>query len=633
MLDAMRRHAQSWGIKIAFGVIILVFIFYFGAGNLTRNKESVVAYVNDEPISAQAFIRAYEQSVEAVRRQQPGVTADQLREAKFKRTVLAQMVNSKLVENWAKKMGLTVSPAELRFAIGHMPAFQNEQKTFDPALYRAMLARSGQTPGQFESGFGTSILNQQLETYLTLPARPTEAQARDMFNYINEKARIEYLAFGTDQFADKVQISDKDVEEYYKANQASFIQPGRIKMEYALLTPKELARSQKVEEQEIKDNYAANPDKYTQEEQVRARHILVKLAEDAPDQEVRQAEARIKKLQARVQMGEKFEDLARKESQGPNAEEGGDLGWLGRGQTVKPFEDALFTLKKGEVSAPVRTRFGFHLIRVEDRKDAGLMTFEEVRPVIRDMLASEKAADQINKLLDKAVDLLSAQVPLPKVLEELGLVSKTSEPFTKETIQQAFGMTKEAAETLFALPVGKSSDMPLAVEGGYILAQKVEDTPEALASLEAMRPSILTLLKKIGAMKLAQAKAAEALAKLRDPKTQEAALKDLRKDLKTSEPFSRQGFIASLGTNAKLAADTFNSKGQDWLPQVYETGSSFVVARLSERIAALDKDWAKEKESWMDLVQGRQAQELFQGFVRELSARAKVEVVRPDMLD
>ena len=633
MLDAMRRHAQSWGIKIAFGVIILVFVFYFGAGNLTKNRESVVAYVNDEPISAQTFIRSYEQGLEAVRRQNPGLSADDLQKAQFKKTVLAQMVNSKLVENWANQVGLALSPAELRFAIGNLPAFQNEQRAFDPALYRAALASSGQTPGQFESGFGQSIRNQQLETYLTLPARATEAQARDVFNYVNEKIRIDYIVCGSDEFMDKVQITDKDIADYYQANQAGFVQPARIKIQYALITPKDLGRYQTVQDQEIKDYFEAHADKFRQEEQVKARHILVKVAEDAPEAEVKQAEARIKKIQARLQMGDKFEETARKESQGPNADQGGELGWLGRGQTVKTFEDALFALAKGEVSQPVRTKFGFHLIQAEDRREAGLMGLDQVRDTIRELLAQERASEQINKLLDRAVDQLSAQVPLPKVLEDLNLPSKTSEFFTKDTIQQAFGMTKEAAETLFALPLNKSPDMPLAVEGGYILAQKVEENPEALASLEAMRPTIQTFLKKAGALKQAQAKAADALAKLSDPKTAETALKDLRKDLKTSDPFNRQGFIPNLGTNLKLATDAFNAKGKNWLGQTYETGTGFVLARLAERIPAPESDWNRDKESWLNLVENRQAQELFQAFIRQLSAQAKVEVVRPDMLD
>ncbi len=633
MLEAMRRHAQGWGIKIAFGVIILVFIFYFGAGNLSKNRDAVVAYVNDEPISSQAFIRAYEQGLEALRRQQPGVTADELQKAQFKKVVLNQLINSKLVENWATKAGLSLSPAELRYAIGNLPAFQNEQRAFDPALYKAALASSGQTPGQFEGGFGASIRNQQLETYITLPARPTEAQARDIFNFVNEKAKIDYLLFNADDFTDKVKVGDKEVEEYYKANQDRFTQPARIKIEYALLTPKDLGRYQNVQEQEIKDYFTANAEKYRQDEQARAQHILIKVAEDASDQDVKQAEAKIKKIQARLQMGEKFDDLAKKESQGPNAEQGGELGWLSRGQTVKPFEDALFGLKIGEVSQPVRTKFGFHLIRAEDRKEAGLMGYDQVKSTIRDLLAQERASDQINKLLDKAVDQLSASVPLPKIFEDLGLVSRKSEAFTKDTVQQAFGMTKEAAETLFALPLNKSPDMPLAVEGGYILAQKIEDTPESLASLESMRPTIQVFLKKAEALKLAQAKAAETLVRLSDPKTAEAALKDVRKDLKTSDPFTRQGFIPNLGTNLKLVTDAYNAKPNAWLAQPYEAGSGFVVARLAERIAPSDSDWSKDKESWLGLVENRQSQELFQAFIRQLIAQAKVEIVRPDMLD
>ena len=632
-MDILRQNAQSWGIKIAFGIIIAVFIFAFGAGGFNGNTDPVIAYVNDQPVPTQEFMQVYRETAEALRAQNPNVDSDQLQSPEFKKAVLEQLVSQKLLEAEAQKLGLAVSNSELSYSISQIPAFADQDGKFDMNIYQAFLQSRQMSAATFENNMRNSALIQKLQEYVTLPVKPTEADARALFDSASEKVQIDYYYVPGADFVKNIKISDKEIEDFYKANPDKFTIPGRSVIKYIAFTPEELSINETVTPEEIAAYYEANKEAFQQEEQVNARHILIAVDENASDKEIAAAEKKIKKILAKAKSGQDFAKLAKKYSEGPSAPKGGELGWFGHGAMVKPFEDAAFALKKGEVSKPVRTRFGWHLIKIDDVRKAGQKELDQVKNEISSMIAQEKAADSITDKLDHAIDLLASGMKIDKVSEELDIAFKKSERATVQNLSRAFGMTESAAQTIIALPKDTASEMPIAIDGGYILVEKEADVPPSLSPLKDQKQDIESFLSQQRAIQMAKVKAMAVMAQLADSKTAAKTLKSIKKDLKTSEPFGRDGFVPGLGMNPKLAQAAFAGKKDQWLTEAFELPGGFIVARVDDRIPPKEETWAAQKDMVMDAIFQQRANEVFNAFLTELRSKAKVEYVRKDLLN
>ncbi|MFV0348128.1 MAG: SurA N-terminal domain-containing protein, partial [Halodesulfovibrio sp.] len=348
MLDSIRQNAQSWGVKIAFALIIIVFVFW-GVGSMSNSsRSSVIATVNEEPILIPEFKQAYDQQFAMLKRQIPGLKQEDLKQLGFTQQVLQQLVSKKLLLQEAERLGITVTPQELKKTIASIAVFRNEKDVFDGDLYKRVLEAQGMTPGQFEESYRKDLLIQKMQDYVGLPAAVTDDEARTAFNYAAEKRSIEFTVMPASSFVNKVSVAPEKVKEFYEQNKEQFKQPAKVSLEYITITPKSLAKSVKVDEAEIAAFYDQNAETYfVQDESVHARHILVLVDANAPEATVNEAKAKIEQVLARVKKGEDFAALAKKYSEGPSAPTGGDLGEFGRGAMVKPFEDAAFALEAG----------------------------------------------------------------------------------------------------------------------------------------------------------------------------------------------------------------------------------------------------------------------------------------------
>jgi len=636
MLDRLRQNAESWGIKIAFAIIIVVFVFYFGMGSFTEKKEPVVAYVGGEAITAHEFQKAHEDAITAMRRQTPGISAEELNTPQFKQAILGQLVNTKLMLAAAAKMGITVSPAELRAVISSIPAFQNAQNTFDPVIYKNALGQNHSSPTRFEAELRNNQVIQKLQGFTTVSSLLSEPEAKGLFQWARETVRMDYLLFPAKDFEGQVKPTDKQLSDFYEAAKDRYKQPARIRLEYLPITVADLAASVKVTDEDAKKNYEANAESFRHPAQLHARHILILVPGSAPQEVADKALTRIKEIQAQLKKGASFEALAKKNSQDPgSAPKGGELPWFTQGAMVKPFEEAAMGLKPGQVSEPVRTQFGWHLIRLEGTRPAGKVAFEEVAGEIRRRVAEEKASEKINEILDQSMDQLAAGVKLAKIAQGLGLSVKKSEMLDEQEVQRMFGLKPEAVGTLFALAPGTGAKTPLAMEParGYLLAEKIEGTPEAPLPLDKVRDKVNAEVKAQEARKLALDKARAVLAGLQNPATQAQTLASVKAQFKTTPPLDRQAAVAQTGGNPQLLMDIFAAGDKTWLNKPYEIPAGVALARVAERIPAPEDAWAKEKRAW--IAQGAQAfsQELFNALLANLRGSVKVEIVRQDLLN
>ncbi|WP_028575688.1 SurA N-terminal domain-containing protein [Desulfonatronovibrio hydrogenovorans] len=628
MLDVLRDNAQSWIVKLLFAAIVIVFVFW-GVGSFTSDREGILAMVNDQPILINDFIRAYETTAQSVREQNPDLTSADLREMRFKQQIFNQLLNSQLLLQKASDLGLSVSTAELQKQITSLPVFLSEDNRFDPQIYEGVLRSHRMTPAQFEKDFQHNLLMEKIENYVSLPARPNQEEVLEFFNYIRSTARVDYLKVAGADFKDQIEINDDQIEAYYNENLSRFMEPEKIRAAYLKLTPRALAPMQNVTMEEIERYYQTHLSEFTREERVSARHILIMVDEDAAQEDQTQALEKINRIRAELDQGTGFADLAEKYSDCPSAAQGGDLGSFRRGQMVPEFEQAAFALEPGQISEPVRTMFGWHLIMVEEHIPAGTRDLDEVRAQIRMRVGEEKAMDQLADIMDDILEIIFTGGDLADAAQRLNLETRTTGFFSRQDGPREIDLPETAVHRLFNMAVTEITETPIMVEDGYIFAQKLEAVDARVRDLEEVKPRIRETLARQKSMDMARENAHDYLKKFMAGEESDQATARLQ----TSSPFDRQGFIPDLGMVPGLARAAFAVSPGQWLDNTFQVTEGYVVARVAEHISPAPEEFEEEKDFWLEQYGRMQKEEMFQSFITMLRNQAKIRILRPEILE
>ena len=337
---------------------------------------------------------------------------------------------------------------------------------------------------------------------------------------------------------------------------------------------------------------------------VRARHILILSDAKASAEDQAKAKAKIEEIAQRIKAGEDFGEVAKEVSEDPGSgPQGGELGWFAHGQMVPEFDKASFALNPGELSEPVKTQFGWHLIQLEEKKAAGQKPLDEVKDQIRTRLAQDEASGKVQEALEQV---------------QLAVIGGKS--------------LKEAGEPLKLAPQetakpGTVLDTPFVTKTGYVIAKVNESKPQTVKPLDAVKDDIKARLQQDKARTLAF-EAANA-----ERKTFTADLpKELQGKLKKTEPVGRQGYMGELGMNAELAKAAFAAKVNEWFPVAYTLDGGAVIARVAEVVTPSDEDWKTAAPQITDAVLNAKREQMFRGFLSLLRSNAKIELKNETIL-
>jgi peptidyl-prolyl cis-trans isomerase D len=393
MMDRLREGANSIVIKVILGLIMLSFVFA-GVGNyLVGGGNNSAADVGGVKISLAQFEQAYQNERNRMQSQLgeyfSNLLADPSYVASFRRSVLDRMVNDVLLEEHAKTLGLTISDQQVRDEILAMPAFQSNGK-FDQDMYQSALRRAGYSADSFAAYLRSDLLRQQLVGSVedTEFALTGEANAQALL--LAQTRTIKSVALKKSLFADQIELSDSDIEQYYNSHQQEFTRPEQFKLSYVRLSAENLKQNIDVSDEEIQAYYDEYIEQYSTKAQRRVSHIL--LMGDDP----KQAE----EVLAKLNQGEAFEALAATYSQDPGSKDsGGDLGWIEKNVMDPDFESAAFALSQvGDVSGVVQSSFGYHIIKMTDEKSAQAKPIDDVKQDIIAKVQDQKAVDRFYQL-------------------------------------------------------------------------------------------------------------------------------------------------------------------------------------------------------------------------------------------
>ncbi|MDR1857656.1 MAG: SurA N-terminal domain-containing protein [Desulfovibrio sp.] len=634
MLDYIRSNTQSFGVKLAFGLIILVFVFW-GVGSLTdKNVGNVVAMINTDPLLLKDFETAYRNAEESAIRQRPGITREQLKKEGLGRRVLQDLVVQILLDQEARRNGIGVSDVELRQAVGRIQAFQKKDGTFDPEAYQNILTAQRTTPAQYESELRTSMLRQKIFSWVVASAWSSPDRPRELFNFIREKRKVDYVFHPASDFAQDYVPTDADISAYYDAHINDFAIPLRGEVEYLAVGPDLLVRPEDIPDEDVQKRYESHPEQYTEKEQVKASHILLPLSQDADEQTVNQAMATMKVFRGQS-LHQDFASLADKYNPKDASGPGGELGWIPRGVTVPAFEEAAFALEPGEVSEIVRTPFGLHLIKVTEKKPEALKPLGEVEKEIRATLALERGEAMLHDVLDSLIEDAILGKPLAASAERHRLEVGKTELATQEQLAEALGISPADAATILSLRDGAVSDAVIEGKGRYLIVKMVQRIAPTSKSLSEVRGEIADRLKQekglLAAMEKAGAEAKELSGDGRE--AQEARLTP-----KESGPVERGGALPGFLQNDGLVKAIFEADERQWLPGptavVSETaGPGAILCRIAAIVPPDDKEWETLGTLLANISNRERVDGYFQVFVQDMLSRAKVEIVNADVIE
>ena len=352
MLSFMRKNAKSWIIKLLFGIIIVVFVFFYGYSGTPNKKDTVLASVGDKKITIADYQEEYKNQLQFYRSIYQGqITDEMIRQMGLKQKALENLIDREILLQEAEKKNIQASPEEIRKSIMESPVFQ-ENGAFSQKNYERALRYYGLSMADYEQSQGKGLIIKKLQDLVKSAARVSDKEIRERFLSENEKIKIEYLAFSPDQIKEKPPVSEQEIESYYKKHAEEFRVPELVKCDYIIFSPQAFENKVVVQSVDLKSYYQMDIERFVEPKKVKARHILLKVAKTDPPEKEQAVKKRAEELLQKLKNKEDFAKLAEKNSEDPgSAAKGGDLGYFKQGDMVKPFEEAAFALKPGELSA------------------------------------------------------------------------------------------------------------------------------------------------------------------------------------------------------------------------------------------------------------------------------------------
>jgi peptidyl-prolyl cis-trans isomerase D len=507
MIQFIRDHAKG---VIAWIIIILVLIPFalWGVNEYFRggSTDLTVAKVGRHAISAQEFQQVYQREV-ALRRQMMGDAFAAQNEAAIKHIVLDGMIGSEVTVQAALKAGFRVSDARVGREIRAISQFQRDGK-FDPELYGQLLRGVGLSQSQFEENMRRDMLAAQFTGGVADSAFVTAHELERWLRLSEQQRKVGYFLVKAENYLDKSAPTDAEIAQYYQDNLEHFAVPEQVRAQYVELSPATVKQSVSVDEAALRHMYEDQAATFTVGEERRARHILIKVAENADAATVAAAKAKVDQLRARLVAGESFADLARQNSADTgSAQQGGELGFFGRGVMVGPFEDTVFSLKKGEISAPVRTAFGWHIIELEDIKPGSTRSFNDVRASLEEDYKKSKVEERMYDLSDTLTNLTYEHPDTLKFAADgLGLAIQTTGLFSRDHGDgvAANDNFRAAAFGEDVIDGGNNSETIQFEDGRVVVLRIVEKQPATHRPLDEVRAGIRDELRRQSAQRLAE---------------------------------------------------------------------------------------------------------------------------------
>ena len=631
MLLAIREKARGW---IAWVVIILIGAAFalFGLSSYMgpAGEGRTSATVGGTDIPRQQLDRDFSNLRMEIERSRGSALSEE-EELLVRREALDRIINQTVIMQYVEERGMRITDQDLAGVVRSFDQFQTNGR-FDRQRYEAFARQQGTTPAGLEQRLRQDVLLQTLIDGLGETAVVTDGEIDRIVALERQQRQLRYLVLDADAFEETVSVSGDEIAEYYEANRDEFVSAEEVQLDYVMLDRDAVRDRVEISESELRARFEQIRDREAAAETRTAGHILVAVREDADEEAVAEARARIEDIQARLDEGESFEELAEAESDDASSgRRGGMLGEVERGIYGDAFDDVLFSMEEeGAVSNPVRTEFGFHLIRLEGIQAGEPVEFEDMRAEIEEELIDERSGsvlfDEQTRLDNLAYDMPGS---LDGVAEEMGLEVRRSAWLSRDGGDEGIAAESGVAAAAFSeqvLEARENSDI-IELEGDrYVVIRIAEHRePEQLA-LEDVEEEIEQRLRREKARSEARELAQAVLARLRGGAGFEEIVEE-HPEVSLEEP----GLVGRVGVEPALVLEeTFRLPRPENGPSLGLTSigrDRYAVLEVSEVIDGDPSEIDTEtREQLREQLRAQASAEAVDAFVRELRAQADVEI-------
>lgn len=618
MLGLMRRHSRSLFIKLIYVGLILSFVIW-GVGSYSSRDNLIAVKVNGEGITIQAYQRSFDDLVNYYKETlKDNFNDDMIAAMNLKKMAMDRLIDRALLLEDADSLNLKASKEEIQARIQSYPAFQ-KNGSFDKETYFRILEYNKIKPGDFEDEQKEFIHIAKAESIIRNNATVSDDEILAGYMEAKTTVSLEYIKISPERFKKKAKPSTAEMKEYFAANMGEFTIPEMINIGYSVFTPEDFTKEIKLTSEDYEDYYNSYKDDFTIPAKVKARHILVKFGEN-------KEEARIEAedLLERINKAEDFAKLAAEHSgDAASASKGGDLGFFGRGDMVKPFEDAAFSMGKGETSPLIESIYGFHIINITDITEEKVKPLATVKSKIKAIMETEMSRELAEgRAEDIYYEALKGR-KLDELVKEEGLTYKTTGLLVMSEVPEAL---EEIKDSLLASTTEEAGwvSRPIETEGKIYILTLLDKKGPREPKFEEVKGKVRIATARNKAKYIAAALGEKILKGAIDG----ASLKKLsRKNalkLEVTDPFSRSGnMIPGIGLSQEIVLSAFELTSETPLPnKTYKVGDDIFIIRFIERKEADTESFEKEKDLFKSKLLEQRREEAYRRWLQDTKKRA-----------
>ncbi len=603
MLQKIRDNASGWLIKTILWGLVIAFVgtifLVWGHGGEAGQKP--VATVGDYTITNADYSQRYQNMTDRLRDSMgPDVDEDIIRSLQLDKQALESLIMEKLVFIAAEEEGLTISKDELKYAIANNSNFQTDGR-FDKDLYFSVLRANELTPRLFEKGLKGDLLISKISRIIADSVYITVGETKEEFVKRNEQAKARYMILSAALFEGSVDMSAEAVSKYYDQNKIPYTRPEERKIEYLFSGYESFRDEIEISEEEKKVYYDTHQYDYSTEEKVRARHILLAMPPNPSEEKAAQTRKRAEDLMKEITEGADFAEMAKKHSDGPTKDVGGDLGIFERGAMLPEFEEVAFSMGVGDVSTPVLTRFGWHIIKVEEKLEAKLKEYDDVSFEVEIAIAKKKGEVMAKSAITSiARDKQKVAGSWEELADSKKIVYKETGVFRGKPVPE-ISDSAAIVKRAFDMATGDRAG-PLELKNGFYLIRLLDVVPPRERELSEVRGEVEEKMKKEESKRIAREIAEKILARLRGGENFGDVAKEMGLEIKEAQNFKRKSEIEGI-PGASFSRKAFKLKVGEFDATL--VGDKNYIMELLEKKPPADADFEKEKNDIMQALKSQ----------------------------
>jgi peptidyl-prolyl cis-trans isomerase D len=627
MLDRMRRHKNwlKWSLALVVLAFVLLYIPDFVRGPANgAGLSDAIATVEGSDVTVGEFRVAYARQMDQYRSMYGGQMDERmLRQLGIDQRVLQGLIEEEISLAEARKLGITASDEEVRARILLIPSFQENGQFIGYERYRQLLQM--QNPPvretEFEEQVRRSITVEKLQAALTNWISVSDADVEAEFRKRNEKVKLAVVNFPAEKFLEGIQASDEEISRQFESNKEQYRVPEKRKVRYALLDVQGIRDRTTVTPQDVQRYYEDNAQQYSTPEQVRASHILLKTEG--------KTEADVKKLAddlaAKAKAGADFAALAKQYSEDDtNNTKGGDLDFFGKGQMVPEFDQVAFALQPGQISDAFKTSFGYHVVKLVEKRPATTRTLAEVQPQIEDQLKWQRAQDEAQRVANDVAAQLKSPADFETVARPRGLVVAESGLFGREEPISGLGVAPAATEAAFTMKDGEVSPA-IRTPQGFAFVTVTGRQDAYVPKLDEVKARVRDDVVRRKSIEAAKARASAVAGQLKSSGDFTAAAKAAGLEATTTELIARGAPIGAVGVSPAIDAVAFKLPvGSVSDPITTDNGS--VVVKVLERADPKPEEIASGKQQARDQLVSERRGRFYSSYMNKARENMRIQI-------